>query len=226
MHDRKLQPGWPTRTIDIAVGDHRFGLIAPDNPYSLLDLPAVEAAFKHDEYMPYWAHLWPGALMLSQWLIDHQHDPAVPSAPASVLELGCGLGVPSLIAARLGYQVTASDYDGDALEYLNRNARLLSIALRTRLIDWRVPPPDRYPLILAADVLYEARVHQPILECLRMTLKRDGLAVLTDPNRRTADAFIRDAARAGWDVQVSATRWEEKSGRAILLRRDRSANRE
>ncbi|MCG3181626.1 MAG: hypothetical protein BIFFINMI_04024 [Phycisphaerae bacterium] len=223
MRHHRLHSDWPTRRLHIAVAGRELNLIAPDNPYALLDLPAVEEAFAADEYMPYWAHLWPAACMLAGWLIRHAASPeaaaevGLPPPPARLLELGCGLALPGLFAALDGYQVTASDYDDDALAYAEQNAELNRVHLRTVRVDWRTPPPHRFPVILAADVLYERRNHQPILECLHECLEQAGLAVLADPNRQAADAFLEDAPRTGWRVATEPAEWEGAHGRIVLL---------
>src|SRR5262245_23926572 len=49
---------------------------------------------------PYWAHLWSGARVLAG---------AVPVRPGRTIELGCGLGLPALTAARRGGRVTFVD---------------------------------------------------------------------------------------------------------------------
>ena len=139
--------------------------------------------------------------------------------PARALEIGCGLGLAGLFAARLGYQVTLADYDGDAIEFVKQTARLNQLAVAVAQLDWRQDPLERYPLILAADVLYEQRTHSPIREFLRLALAPGGLAVLADPFRHVADAFLHDAPAAGWRVHVSPAHWDDRPGRIICLRR-------
>ena len=59
----------------------------PDDPDELLD----EESFGDDEFMPYWAELWPAGLTLAHELPERLDG-------VRVVELGCGLGVPSLVA--------------------------------------------------------------------------------------------------------------------------------
>src|SRR3954470_19143175 len=65
-------------------------LLRPESPDALID----EAAFDRDEFMPYWAELWPAAIVLAEALPDVRG--------LRVVELGCGLGVTSLVAAANG----------------------------------------------------------------------------------------------------------------------------
>ena len=82
----------------VRVGEVEVSLLRPRNAEELLD----EEAFARDEFLPYWAELWPAALALAH---------ALPARfdGVRVVELGCGLGVPSLVASARGATVTATD---------------------------------------------------------------------------------------------------------------------
>jgi predicted nicotinamide N-methyase len=139
----------------VRVGEVELSLLRPVSPDALLD----EEAFARDEFLPYWAELWPAATALAAAL------PAV--AGLRVVELGCGLGLPSLVAAARGAEVTASDWAEDAVQLLCENAARNRLELRAEVRDWREPWPERFDVVLAADVLYERRNVEPLLERLR-----------------------------------------------------------
>jgi predicted nicotinamide N-methyase len=130
-------------------------LLRPGDPEALLD----EDAFAHDEFLPYWAELWPAATALAQALPD--------VARLRVIELGCGLGLTSLVAAARGADVLATDWSDDAVELVQRNAARNELELRADVWDWREPRSERFDLALAADVLYERRNVEPVLARLR-----------------------------------------------------------
>lgn len=121
-------------------------------PEDLLD----EAAFAEDEFLPYWAELWPAAAALAAALPERLEG-------VRVLELGCGLGLPSLVAAASGAIVTAFDWAADAVDLLRANAERNGLCLTCEQRDWREPLRERYDLALAADVLYERRNVEPVL---------------------------------------------------------------
>jgi predicted nicotinamide N-methyase len=137
------------------VGEVELSLLRPVSPDALLD----EEAFARDEFLPYWAELWPAATALAAAL------PEV--AGLRVVELGCGLGLPSLVAAARGAEVTASDWAEDAVQLLRENASRNGLEVRAEVRDWREPWPERFDVVLAADVLYERRNVEPLLERLR-----------------------------------------------------------
>jgi predicted nicotinamide N-methyase len=139
----------------IAVAGVELTLLRPASPEALID----EEAFARDEFLPYWAELWPAATALAG---------ALPEVRGlRVVELGCGLGVPSLVAAARGAVVTATDWARDAIELLRENAARNELAVRAEVRDWREPWADRFDLALAADVLYERRNVEPVLARLR-----------------------------------------------------------
>lgn len=137
------------------MGEVELSLLRPVSPDALLD----EVAFARDEFLPYWAELWPAARALAAAL------PAV--AGLCVVELGCGLGLPSLVAAARGAEVTATDWAAEAVELLQENAARNGLSVHAEVRDWREPWPERFDLALAADVLYERRNVAPLLERLR-----------------------------------------------------------
>src|SRR5579864_5209689 len=103
----------------VIVEGRSFLIERPSESDRLLDEPAVHAAFQRDEYMPYWADLWPAARMLAKVLL-HESWPAGTQA----LEIGCGLGLAGIVALAMGLEVTFSDYDTCALRFAAANARL------------------------------------------------------------------------------------------------------
>jgi predicted nicotinamide N-methyase len=111
----------------LVVGDVELALLRPSSPEELID----ETAFEDDEFLPYWAELWPAAIALAAAL------PEV--AGLRIVELGCGLGVPSLVAAARGAEVTATDWAADAVELLRENAARNGLELRVEVRDWREP---------------------------------------------------------------------------------------
>src|SRR3954471_15503389 len=89
-----------------------LAVLRPRDAESLLD----EHAFEHEEFLPYWAELWPSALALARVVGVRA------LRGARTLELGCGLGVPSLAAAAAGGRVLATDWAPDAIAMAERNA--------------------------------------------------------------------------------------------------------
>ncbi|HKU59139.1 MAG TPA: class I SAM-dependent methyltransferase [Gaiellaceae bacterium] len=165
-----------------------FGLelLRPEAPDALIS----EEEFEHDEFLPYWAELWPAARALVEALPDVRD--------LRVVELGCGLGVPSLVAASRGADVTAVDWAEDAIALLRDNAKRNGLTLRAERRDWREPWDERFDLVIAADVLYEHRNVEPVLNRLR---ELAPAALLALAGRPYEDAFLRLARESGERVE-------------------------
>jgi predicted nicotinamide N-methyase len=123
-------------------------------------------------------------------------------AGCRVVELGCGLALPSLAAAMGGAHVLATDWSPDAVELAQENARRNALELETALVRWSEPEAllERAPwdLVLAADVLYERRNVDELLAVLPK-LGKDVL--IADPGRPHAKTFFERAAE-DWTIKL------------------------
>ena len=116
-----------------------------------------------------------------------------------MVEVGCGLGIPALVAAARGAEVTAIDWAAEAIALLHTNAAANGLAVDGRVADWRAFDGS-FDLALAADVLYEERNVEPLLELLPRLAPE---VLLAEPGRPAAAEFLRRAP-AEWDVEGSA----------------------
>ena len=172
----------------VGVGGRELALLRPRHPEALLS----EEAFARDEFMPYWAELWPSGLALARVVGVRA------LRGARVLELGCGLGLPSLAAAAAGGRVLATDWAEDSIAITLRNAERNGLSLEALRCSWTAPEPlvARAPwdLVLASDVLYEERNGEALLPLLPRLIDARGEIWLADPGRPTADPFLEAAA--------------------------------
>ena len=125
-----------------------------------------------------------------------------------MVELGCGLGLPSLAAALGGADVLGTDWAEEAVELLRRNAERNGVELRAERVRWDEPEwllaEAPFDLVLGADLLYEARNAEQLAELLP-SLGREAL--LAEPGRPYAPAFLErlDAEPAGdrlWRIRL------------------------
>ncbi len=174
------------------AGGLELSLLRPPDAEALID----EDAFAVDEFLPYWAELWPAGRALAEALPAELRR-------LHVVELGCGLGLPSLVAAARGARVLATDWAAEALELLRRNAERNGIALETARLAWQEPQPGgRFDLVLAADVLYEQR---NVPQLLALLPRLGGEVLLAEPGRPAAKAFFREAA-VRWKMEELGNR--------------------
>jgi predicted nicotinamide N-methyase len=196
----------------VIIEDRTFVIGRPEHSDRLLDHPAVLTAFEADEYMPYWADLWPAARMLAKVILQETWPPGT-----EVLEVGCGLGLPGIVALSRGLKVTFSDYDACALRFAADNARLNSYHdFRLLQLDWRNPPDDlRMPLILASDLIYELRNVPPLVEFVKKVLTPGGTCLLTDQDRIPSHALRETLETAGLSYATQVLRAGEPGGRRL-----------
>lgn len=180
----------PIVVEDVAVHDRIIKILKPAAPEALLDLKSVEDAYALDEYMPYWATIWPVAVHLAAAILKQPFKPG-----ARAIELGCGLGLPGVAALMAGLDVTFSDYDTTAVRFAGETARLNGFERFTlQPMDWRDPITERFEVVIASDLVYEARLVEPIIQVLDQLLTPDGLILLADQNRAYADR-LQDGLR-------------------------------
>ena len=177
----------------IEINGRPLSVWRPPDMEALIDL----VAFDEDERIPYWADVWESAIVLAEELA------AVDGTGQTLLELGCGLGLPALAAARAGFAVTATDYESPALEGVRFSAARNGLdTIATRELDWRKLPADlgRYDRVVAADVLYESHHPAALADVIARTLKPDGVALVADPCRQKAAGFEPAARAAGLGI--------------------------
>jgi predicted nicotinamide N-methyase len=177
------------------VGGRDLTLLRPRHPETLLS----EEAFAHDEFMPYWAELWPSGLALARVIGVRA------LRGARVLELGCGLALPSLAAAAAGGRVLATDWADDSIALAQRNAQRNGLTIEALCCSWTAPEPlvsrAPWPVVLASDVLYEERNGEALLPLLPRLVDARGEIWLADPGRPSADPFL-EAARERFAIET------------------------
>jgi predicted nicotinamide N-methyase len=180
-----------SRSIELPSGD--LHLLQPGESAGLPDDGPVEWA----PVAPYWSVLWRSGVELAREL------DGMALGGLRVVELGCGLAVPSIAAARAGAAVLATDACPEALTLVTRNALGNDVRIETATVDWAEPDDlvarAPFDVVLAADVLYE-RAGVALLLALLPRLGRE--AWVADPGRPAADAFLEQAS-SRWSVHTS-----------------------
>jgi predicted nicotinamide N-methyase len=181
----------------VVVGDRELTMLRPRDGEALLD----EGAFaRQDEYLPYWVELWPSGLALARAI----HGRSLRGA--RVLELGCGLALPSIAAALAGGRVLATDWSAHAVAVATENARRNGVTLDADVASWYAPDEmvaaGPWDLVLAADVLYEARNVPVLEELLPRLVGSTGEVWLADPGRAAAEEFFVRAPER-WSLRTT-----------------------
>ena len=194
-----LSREYDLQTVFYLIASQSFSFVSVSDSYALLDRISPEE-FVRDEQMPYWAEIWPAALTLSEFVAEK-----IDIEGKRLIEIGAGVGMVSVTAARAGGNVLSTDYSDEALRFIRLNALHNGVALETGRLDWRcIQLEERFDVLLAADVLYERVNLLPIVNALDKLLKPEGCAYIADPRRRLAEQFLGLAFENGFSVQTFA----------------------
>ena len=118
-----------------------------------------------------------------------------------VLEIGCGLGLSSIVLHKMGVDITASDYHPLAKEFLDDNVlrnKLLPIKFETG--NWEVENPllGEFDLIIGSDVLYEPVHAENVSQFIDHHSSVDVEVVIVDPNRGNRARFTKKMIALGY----------------------------
>lgn len=135
---------------------------------------------------PYWTKVWSSALGMVEYL---SRNPDL-VRDKDVLEVGAGLGLPSLFAASLAKEILVTDYLQEAVELLSLNISDLNNVLAT-LLDWRAIPSSLKPeVLLLSDINYEPEAFEDLLKMIRHFLSIGTHIIIATPQRIMTREFV------------------------------------
>lgn len=160
---------------------------------------------------PLFGQLWPSGMRLAAHMALRPVH-----AGERILELGCGLALPSLVSHRLGADITASDCHPLAASFLQANLglnQLLPMKYRhghwgdtsTPLTPDELPVMDkvqgRYDLIIGSDLLYEPDVQGALAGFIGRHAMPLAEVWIVDPDRSNRPAFNRQMSAQGFGLR-------------------------
>jgi predicted nicotinamide N-methyase len=118
-----------------------------------------------------------------------------------ILELGCGLGLASLIVHRRGGDITASDCHPLAAAFLLENLKLNRLpAMKYQMGNWSRANPllERFDLIIGSDILYDRGQPHVLSQFIDLHAQPDVEVLIVDPDRGNRVAFNRNMDSLGY----------------------------
>lgn len=217
----EIPGGWSAQ--EFHVGSQTLRLMRPTNPDLFLDDADVQKENARNDYMPYWAFLWPSAVKMAAAVQNPEWE-----AGTEVLELGAGIGLVGLAALARGDRVVFSDYDATALHLCQYNAHLNGLGVpETIKLDWRDVPNRTFPVLIGCEITYDATLHEPLLILIGKMLAPGGVCWLGDPGRFQGPFFYEAAIRHGFRVRIQDEFGNEHSAplsnQFQILKLDRSS---
>jgi predicted nicotinamide N-methyase len=188
---RALKMAYEYTWIDCVVGlqDQRYQV------RSAAQFSTEDRASKR-EPLPFGSVLWPAAIVLSELFVKRPHL----VEGKRVIELGCGLGLAAIVAAKLNAKsVLATDGHSDMPAMYAHNARLNGVEPNYAHYEWTAAPEGlgRFDLVIASDVLYELPACTLLADAIDRTIEEKGMAIVSDPGRPHWPRFLKKLEARG-----------------------------
>jgi predicted nicotinamide N-methyase len=204
---------YETDVSSLAVGDQVFKFFVPKSLDPFLDKRDVFKEF------PLWSKIWEASIVLANYMAALPADPK-----RHLLEIGCGIGVAGIVAARFEHRVTMTEYNRDSLNFARANACVNHIPESSTPeiveLDWRKPLLEgRFQMILGSEVVYKEEYFEPLMALFKRYLEPDGEIVLAEGLRKTSMAFFEKMSDI-CDIKAQKKILRSKDGekRVVLAR--------
>ncbi|HXH30131.1 MAG TPA: methyltransferase domain-containing protein [Bacteriovoracaceae bacterium] len=154
-----------------------------------------------EDLCPYFGVLWESSIALADFLGSW---PQLVSGK-SVLELGAGLGLPSLVASHFGGKVLATDFHPGVEAYFKRNCAHSNVPCAYHRLNWREQElsQGQFDVVIGSDILYESRHPQDVAKGLLRFVKPNGKIILSDPGRSYFQKFIEAMNQTGHPEELT-----------------------
>lgn len=183
-----------------------------------------EPANKQEEELlldlcPYFGVIWPSARALAVYMSERKSQ----FSKKRGIEVGCGLALPAILAAKIGAEIQATDFHPDVAAWVKKNAELNEARVEYVQWDWTnlssMPANIKlgsYDFVLASDVLYESRHPEELAKALARLVNPKGSIYLSDPGRSYLPRALEELEKLGFHRVDFTFEVEESSPRAEL----------
>ncbi len=201
-------PGYTTRLITVRLGGRNYRIRALSDLQQFADPTGhAQRAGISSALWSLFGQVWPSGRVLAEAMSTFD------IAGKRILELGCGLGLSSLVLAHRRADVVASDHHPLAEPFLAYNAGLNDLpAVTYRDLPWAVPDATlgSFNLIIGSDILYERDHAAQIAAMMLRHASPDAELLITDPGRGNSAPFTRAMRAQGYSVSEHRSRFDEK----------------
>jgi predicted nicotinamide N-methyase len=146
---------------------------------------------------PLFGLVWPSARKMADVM------QTFPIADLRILEIGCGLGLASLVIHRRLGNVTASDYHPYTQRFLSANLLLNDMHTLPYVSGhWERANPSlgEFDLIIGSDVLYERDHPQQLAGFIQRHAAEHAQVLIIDPNRGNRAVFHKSMKNNGFEL--------------------------
>lgn len=191
-------PGYTTRQQRLRLGGHDYSIrsLSDHQQFSDPDGRAERLGISSAQWCLF-GQVWPAGRLLANAMGSFD------IAGKRILEIGCGLGLASLVLQRRGADVIASDMHPLAEPFLAYNSALNALpSVAYRKLRWGVPLPTLglFDLVIGSDVLYERNHAEMLANLIDRHTHAAAEVLITDPGRGNSAPFSRALALQGFEV--------------------------
>lgn len=197
----RVQRRYVVGRVKFEAGGHSYEVLKVANPDTVFDAAMQEENTRGQtplDWQPYWAEAWESSLALAQFVAEQ------PQSPASLLDLGCGVGVVGAVAAACGSSVMLGDIAQPGLLFSQLNVWPWRERAVVRRIDWQRDHLGRsFDIIACADCVYDRRDFIDLDLFWRKHLAPGGEVLISEPSRLIGKEFRETIVQRGWNLDPS-----------------------
>jgi predicted nicotinamide N-methyase len=167
---------------EVVIDNHSYTFLVPDTLDRFIDPENPLNNF------PLWAKIWQAGIVLASQLSRMPAD-----QDKRILEIGSGLGLVGIVAACNGHQVTLTDYNEHALNFIRANAHINGCGhVNVEQLDWTQPQlVGVYDTIVGSEIVYKDEDIVLLSRLFEKYLKPGGTIILVEEMRRTLTQFFK-----------------------------------
>jgi predicted nicotinamide N-methyase len=188
LENRSMENRFTIKTVELAHERFELELFADLDREFSAHFDELSDPTKDLPEPPLFGSLWPAAEGLASYLLQKNW----PLRGQRVLEIGCGLGFPSLLCARLGAQVETMDHHPGVASLLARNCQRNQLkALTFHLTSFQNAKTrlGTYDLIIGSDILYEPELYPQLENFIQRHAGQKCHVLIADPGRYAVSRF-------------------------------------
>lgn len=158
-------------------------------------------------HWPIFGLVWPSSIVLANYLLEFDTD------NKKILEVGCGLGLSSLLLNSQGNDITATDHHPAVDSFLKRNTILnKNPDIPFERVDWADKKDNLglYDLIIGSDLLYEDEHIELLANFFNNHAQKACEIILVDPSRGRKNKLIQKLESFGFKSSIFKVQASEK----------------
>jgi len=171
---------------------------------------------------PLFGVVWPSGEVLAHYMSDYNIE------GKKILEIGCGIGLSSLILSQRNADITATDYHPEAEFFLAENINLNKGRkipfFRTGWAD-EIVCKEKFDLIIGSDILYESEHALILPEFINRHAKESCEVIIVDPGRGNHSKFSKKMVALGFShtqKKPAETDYLKKPFKGLILKYTRT----